>query len=88
MIRESEWNLKEMMKSNEGVSEESDRQIRKNIQQTYLYKLQEVTRQLRAMEKEHLVRMKDLYGEEGEIIIEQLEKREREYFNLEDRAAQ
>ena len=32
---------------------------------------------------EHLVRMKDLYGEEGEIIIEQLEKREREYFNLE-----
>ena len=35
------------------------------------------------MEKEHLVRMKDLYGEEGEIIIEQLEKREREYFNLE-----
>ncbi len=88
MIRESEWNLKEMMKSHEGASEESDRQIRKNIQQTYLYKLQEVTRQLRAMEKEHLVRMKDLYGEEGEIIIEQLEKREREYFNLEDRAAQ
>jgi syntaxin 16 len=34
------------------------------------------------MEKEHLVRMKDLYGEEGEIIIEQMEKREKEYFNF------
>ena len=34
------------------------------------------------MEKEHLVRMKDLYGEEGEIIIEQMEKREKDYFNL------
>ena len=61
---------------------ESDIQIRKNIQQTYLYKLQEVTRQLRTMEKEYLVRMKDLYGEEGEVIIEQFERREREYFNL------
>lgn len=47
----------------------SDEQIRKNIQQTYLLKLQEVTRQLRQMEKEHLIRMKDLYGEDGEILL-------------------
>ena len=56
-------------------------QIRKNIQQTYLYQLQEVTRQLRQMEKEHLMRMKDLYGEDGEIILDQLEKREGGYFS-------
>lgn len=59
---------------------ESDLQIRKNIQQTYLFKLQEVTRQLRQMEKEHLNRIKDLYGEEGEIIIKQIEKREEDFF--------
>ena len=56
-------------------------QIRKNIQQTYLFKLQEVTRQLRTMEKEQLLRMKELYGEEGEIIIEQIQRREAEYFS-------
>lgn len=40
MIRESEWNLREMMKSNEDDRiEESDQQIRRNIQQTYLFKL-------------------------------------------------
>jgi hypothetical protein len=38
------------------------------------------------MEKEHLVRMKDLYGEEGEVILEQMERREREYFNLNETA--
>ncbi len=32
------------------------------------------------MEKEHLMRVKDLYGEEGEIIINELEKREKDYF--------
>jgi hypothetical protein len=32
------------------------------------------------MEKEHLMRVKDLYGEEGEIILDQLEKRERDFF--------
>jgi hypothetical protein len=31
---------------------------------------------LRNLEKEHLVRMKDLYGEEGEVFLDQLEKRE------------
>ena len=33
------------------------------------------------MEKEHLMRMKDLYGEDGEIILDQLEKREGGYFS-------
>jgi hypothetical protein len=46
-----------------------------------LFKLQEVTRQLRTMEKEQLLRMKELYGEEGEIIIEQIQRREAEYFS-------
>jgi len=32
------------------------------------------------MEKEYLMRVKDLYGEEGEIILEQLEKREEDFF--------
>ena len=32
------------------------------------------------MEKEHLLRVKDLYGEEGEIIINELERREKDYF--------
>jgi hypothetical protein len=32
------------------------------------------------MEKEHLMRVKDLYGEEGEIIINELEKREKDFF--------
>lgn len=32
------------------------------------------------MEKEHLMRVKDLYGEEGEIIINELERREKDYF--------
>jgi hypothetical protein len=32
---------------------------------------------LRNLEKEHLVRMKDLYGEEGEVFLDQLEKREK-----------
>ena len=64
----------------ESGDKDSDMQIRKNIQQTYLFKLQEVTRSLRQLEKEHLMRMKDLYGEDGEIILDQLEKREGGYF--------
>ena len=31
------------------------------------------------MEKEHLMRVKDLYGEEGEIILSQLERRENDF---------
>lgn len=53
----------------ESSENNSDYQIRKNIQQTYLFKLQDITRQLRQIEKEHFMRVKDLYGEEGEIII-------------------
>lgn len=53
----------------EKAENESDQQIRKNIQQTYLFKLQDITRQLRLMEREHLLRVKDLYGEEGEVLI-------------------
>ena len=59
---------------------DADLQIRTNIQQTYLFKLQEVTRQLRHLEKQHLLRMKDLYGDQGEIILDQLEKKEGGYF--------
>ena len=33
------------------------------------------------MEKEQLLRMKELYGEEGEIIIKQIQRREAEYFS-------
>jgi len=34
------------------------------------------------MEKEHLAKFKDLYGEEGEAVIEEIEKREAQFFNL------
>jgi hypothetical protein len=78
MIKDSEKDLRTMMQTTD--DKDADFQIRKNIQQTYLYKLQEITRHLRQLEKEHLYRMKDLYGEEGEIILDQLEKREGGYF--------
>ena len=32
------------------------------------------------MEREHLMRVKDLYGEEGEVLLSQLDKREQDYF--------
>ena len=65
-----------------------DLQIRKNIQQTYVCKLQDITKQLRQIEKEHLMKINDLYGEEGEIFLSQLEKREQDFFadlDLDDR---
>jgi hypothetical protein len=40
------------------------------------------------MEKEHLMRVKDLYGEEGEIILDQLEKREQDYLTKNQQSAQ
>lgn len=59
---------------------ESDRQIRKNIQLTYVFKLQEVTRQLRQMEKEHLVKVQNLYGPEGEVFLNSIERKEEDFF--------
>lgn len=32
------------------------------------------------MEKEHLIRMKDLYGEDGDILLDKLEKGEQDFF--------
>lgn len=55
---------------------DSDKQIRRNIQQTYIYKLQEITRSLRQMEKEHFIKMKDLYGDDGDAILSQLENQD------------
>jgi hypothetical protein len=34
---------------------------------------------MRKMEKEHLQRFKDFYGEEGEIILNQVEEREKDF---------
>jgi hypothetical protein len=35
------------------------------------------------MEKENIERNKDLYGEAGEIILNELEKREQNFFDFE-----
>ena len=84
MIRESEREIKLMMKepasNDDQISAESDEQIKKNINQTYLFKLQEVTRQLRSMEKEYLKKMTDLYGQEGDVLLDQIERKERDFF--------
>ncbi len=32
------------------------------------------------MEKEHLVKIQNLYGNEGEVILNQIEKREADFF--------
>ncbi|CDW72075.1 syntaxin-like protein [Stylonychia lemnae] len=77
-IKQSEKELRQMM--GENSQNQSDYQIRKNIQQTYLFKMQDITRQLRTIERENLMRIKDLYGDEGEIILSQLDKKERDYF--------
>lgn len=62
-----------------GEKDETNQQIKCNIKQTYLLRLQEVTRKLRALEKEHLKRVTDLYGEEGEAVLDALEKREKDF---------
>eukprot|EP00347_Sterkiella_histriomuscorum_P011464 403372354 len=77
-IKTSERALKQMM--SESSNANSDNQIRKNIQQTYLLKLKEIAKQLRQIERENLMRIKDLYGEEGEIILNQLQKGEQDFF--------
>ncbi|TNV77799.1 hypothetical protein FGO68_gene12507 [Halteria grandinella] len=66
-IRDCERDLRDMMKEEDGVA--TDTQIKNNIKQTYLLRLQEVTRKLRALEKEHLKKMTDLYGQEGEAMF-------------------
>jgi len=78
VIKQSEKDLRQMML--ESYDNDCDKQIRTNIQQTYLFRLQDITRHLRQMEKEHLMRVKDLYGEEGEIILNELEQREKDFF--------
>lgn len=64
----------------EQFENESDLQIRKNIQQTYVCKLQDITKQLRGMEKEHLLKIKNLYGEEGEVFLNEVERKEQDFF--------
>ena len=54
---------------NEPTESEVDIQIRKNIASTYALKLQDITRHMRSMEKKHLQRFKDFYGEEGETVL-------------------
>ncbi len=73
-IKYCEQRLKQMMSF--VFENSSDNQIRKNIMQTYVSQLTTMTRQLQKMEKEHLMKLKDLYGEEGEIVINEIEKRE------------
>jgi hypothetical protein len=48
----------------------TDSQIKQNVKQTYLLKLHDITRMLREVEKEHLKRMTELYGEEGEAVLD------------------
>ena len=42
--------------------------------------MQDVTKQLRQIEKEHLVRIENLYGQEGEILLNEIEKKEADFF--------
>lgn len=64
---------------NQDYEHAKDIQIRKNIQQTYLLKLQDITQHLRKLEKEHLLKVKNLYGEEGEIFLNELERKEQDF---------
>ena len=32
------------------------------------------------MEKEHFMRVKDLYGEDGEILLDQMQKKDEDFF--------
>lgn len=68
-----------MMKESDSPIE-TDLQIKNNIKQTYLLRLQEVTRKLRALEKEHLKKITDLYGQEGDAMLDQIEQKERDFF--------
>lgn len=50
-----------MMMTDEFKSE-NDQKVRKNIQLHFLSKLQDLTKELRQMEKENIERNKELYG--------------------------